>query len=167
MKLAVTVTKVGRMWHEQANHAARSETAKALREAALWLMPRLQANAPVATKQLRDGIHTVISPSGLSVRVVQGDWYGVPLSKDRLVNSMPNVRQLQRWVEVKFGKSGVEAKRHAFGLALKMYDPEGKLGGGKIEGNNWWYDTFDRETPALNSQFLNRVGAGLVEWLDS
>lgn len=168
MKLDAKLTKTGKLWTVDALKVAREKTVAALAAAARHLEPAIKQAAPRASGAMAESVTTLTSPSGLYVRVVEnaprrtGDKvsYGIPVETGANQSKVRASESLVRWVEIRKGLRGAEAKSAAFAIA------RWKERKGSTPKTNWFYGPFERLIPTLNSNYLGPVGAAIIDELD-
>lgn len=163
MKLNTTLKKSGKLWSSLADQIAQDKVAAALKKGARVLEPAIKRNAPTASGKMRSGVKTVVSNSGLSVRVISElgqEWYQIPVESGTKQGKLA-IQPLARWAEAKLGKHGVEALQTAFAIATV------KARKGGTKKTNWFYGPWDRLRSTINALYLGPVGVAIVEELDS
>ena len=158
MNLAARGRKVGKFWGDYRTQVAKKEIARGFKGASSRLVEALKTAAPVAGGELREGIHAEFFRGGMVVKVVQDPWYGIAVDAGAVASFSP-VQPLVEWVELKIGASGQEAER----IAYAIIEDHSKLG---RDPQPYWYVTFDKMIPILNSQYLGPVGAAIVKELE-
>lgn len=167
MKLDAKLTKTGKLWTVDALKVAREKTVVALAAAARHLEPAIKQAAPKASGEMAESVTTLTSPSGLYVRVIEnapyrtgGVTYGIPVETGAKQSKIRVSEPLVRWVEIRKGLRGAEAKSAAFAIA------RWKERKGSTPKTNWFYGPFERLIPTLNSNYLGPVGAAIIDELD-
>ncbi|MFA5505791.1 MAG: hypothetical protein WC314_19880 [Vulcanimicrobiota bacterium] len=158
MSLEATVNMIGAIWTVEKYQVIREANKEAFPAALRHLERELKSAAPVATGKLQDSINAVHFPDNQGGKVVNEMWQGIPIDAGSAAGFRP-VEPIREWVEVKLGITGDEAKRVAHAIAydhsLLDRDPA-----------KFWWATFDRMVPVLNSQYLDRVGSSIVKKME-
>lgn len=154
MSLSVDIEMTGVLWTAEKYQIIQEETRAVMLPAGHHLERELKAAAPVASGQLQDGIRTEHWRNGLGVTVVSDQWQAIPIDSGSEAAFSP-IEPVRQWVEVKLGITGDEANRVAHAI---VYD-HSQLG---QEPAKFWWATWDRLVPTLNSRYLDDVGASIV-----
>ena len=128
MELAYQIKINGPIAEGKAGKIAHEQVTAFLYEATQFLETQVKQNTPEgvfgqAGGGLRASIHGEVVDKGTEVQkgiIAHGSIYGDPVERGRRPGKMPPSSVLVRWVEVKFGVSGQDAKRIAFFVRKKI-----------------------------------------------
>lgn len=154
MSLDVFMEMTGALWTAEKYQIIQEEVKAVMPPAARHLERELKAAAPVASGQLQDSIRIEHWRNGMGAAVVSDKWQAIPIDSGSEAAFAP-IEPVRQWVEVKLGITGDEANRVAHAI---VYD-HSQLG---QEPAKFWWATWDRLVPTLNSRYLDGVGASIV-----
>jgi len=150
-----TVRKIGPIFSASREAVVKLQMAKGVSAAAERFASEVRPVTPRAGGRLQN--FTQVTGIGIGKKVQSGDWYAIPLDRGAQA-SFAKIGPLAQWAGMKLGLSGLEARRAAFAIS-KSFSREPR------KALNFFYGTFDRLAPMLQSQYLAPVGIYIVKEL--
>lgn len=161
MKIDVTTKASGKIFSPGANEIAVRTSLKHLATLVESIKTAVVAGAPKATGKLASSIDTVVDERSAWVfyRWPKGMPYGIPIEKGTKP-FYPPTKELVKWVELKLGHTGAEARRAAFAIANKRGKETAQR-----PSNSWFYSHCERAVASFESQYLVPIGVDIAKEL--
>ena len=156
MNIAAQCRAIGPLFSVGAPLVANAKMAEAVHAATDVLAHAIQAAAPAGRNKLRGSIKAFGVGTGRGVRV--GEWYAIPLESGQKPGKGLNkagIAKVAEWAQYQLGLGPKEARRFAYAWSRWKLRHS-------VPRKRFFFGTYDRLAPYLQTHYLGRVGLNIV-----